>query len=298
MEGHLEPSVAAVEPPIEILTAGEQRLALVLASPHSGQEYPPGFLAASRLDALTLRRSEDSYVDEIFGAAPSLGAPLLRARFPRAFLDPNREPFELDPAMFEDPLPEYVNSGSPRVRVGLGTIARVVASGDEIYRHKLRFGEAVARIERLYNPYHRALRQLLAATQEKFGWYILIDCHSMPSVSASPRRTAQPNRVDVVLGDCHGTACHSIVTDTAHRVLRDKGYTLARNVPYAGGFSTLHYGNPSRGGHSLQIEINRSLYMNERNFQRKPQIARLAADMRDLTTALGAIDPAMLKPAP
>lgn len=297
MEGHFERS-AAVEPPIEILSAGEQKLALVLASPHSGREYPAEFLAASRLDALTLRRSEDSYVDEIFGSAPALGAPLLRARFPRALLDPNREPFELDPAMFEDPLPEYVNSGSPRVRVGLGTIARVVASGDEIYRHKLRFGDAIARIERLYNPYHRALRQLLAATQEKFGRYILVDCHSMPSAGGSSQRAGPYNRVDVVLGDCHGTACHSIVTETAQRVLRDKGYTLAHNIPYAGGFSTLHYGKPSSGGHSLQIEISRSLYMNERNFQRKPHFARLAADMRDLTMALAAIDPALLKPAP
>lgn len=296
MEGHFERS-AAVEPPIEILTAGEQRVALVLASPHSGQDYPAEFLAASRLDALTLRRSEDSYIDEIFGAAPALGAPLLRARFPRAYLDPNREPYELDPVMFEDPLPDYVNSRSPRVRVGLGTIARVVASGEEIYRRKLRFSDAVERIERLYDPYHRALRQLLAATQEKFGRYILLDCHSMPSVGGAGDRTAQRNRVDMVLGDCHGTTCHSIVMETAFQVLRDKGYSLARNIPYAGGFTTQHYGRPGNGGHSLQIELSRGLYMNERNFERKPYFARLAADMRDVTQALADIAPAALKQA-
>lgn len=296
MEGHFERS-AAVEPPFEILTEGEQRVAMVLSSPHSGKDYPAEFLAASRLDPLTLRRSEDSFVDEIFGAAPGLGAPLLRARFPRAFLDPNREPYELDPAMFEDALPDYVNGRSPRVRVGLGTIARVVASGEEIYRRRLRFSDAVERIERLYHPYHRALRQLLAATQEKFGRYILLDCHSMPSASGSQERAAQRNRVDIVLGDCHGTACHAIVTDTAHQVLRDKGYTLARNIPYAGGFTTLHYGKPGSGGHSLQIEISRGLYMNERTFQRKPHFARLANDMRDLVAALAAIDPAALNPA-
>ena len=127
MEGHLEQR-AAVEPPIDVLAPARQELALVFASPHSGHDYPAEFLAASRLDPLTLRRSEDSYVDEIFGAAPLLGAPLLRARFPRAYLDPNREPFELDPAMFEDELPAFVNTRSPRVRVGLGTIARVVAT--------------------------------------------------------------------------------------------------------------------------------------------------------------------------
>lgn len=296
MEGHFERS-AAVEPPFEILTEGEQRVAMVLSSPHSGKDYPAEFLAASRLDPLTLRRSEDSFVDEIFGAAPGLGAPLLRARFPRAFLDPNREPYELDPAMFEDALPDYVNGRSPRVRVGLGTIARVVASGEEIYRRRLRFSDAVERIERLYHPYHRALRQLLAATQEKFGRYILLDCHSMPSASGSQERAAQRNRVDIVLGDCHGTACHAIVTDRAHQVLRDKGYTLARNIPYAGGFTTLHYGKPGSGGHSLQIEISRGLYMNERTFQRKPHFARLANDMRDLVAALAAIDPAALNPA-
>jgi N-formylglutamate amidohydrolase len=296
MEGHFERS-AAVEPPIEILSDGEQRVALVLASPHSGKDYPAEFLAASRLDPVTLRRSEDSYVDELFGAAPALGAPLLRARFPRAFLDPNREPYELDPAMFEDALPDYVNGSSPRVRVGLGTIARVVASGEEIYRRRLKFRDAAERIDRLYHPYHRALRQLLAATQEKFGSYILLDCHSMPSANGSAERAAQRNRVDIVLGDCHGTACHAIVAETAHQMLRGKGYTLARNIPYAGGFTTLHYGKPASGGHCLQIEISRSLYMNERTFQRKPHFAQLASDMQELIAALAAIDPATLSPA-
>src|ERR1700739_4689080 len=138
-----------------------QTLPLVLASPHSGADYPADFLAASRLDPLTLRRSEDSYVDEIFAGAAGLGAPLLRACFPRAYLDPNREPFELDPGMFEDELPAFVNTRSPRVRVGLGTSARVVATGEDIYARKLRFAEAMGRVDRLYRPYHRALRQLV-----------------------------------------------------------------------------------------------------------------------------------------
>src|SRR6185437_8433575 len=158
-------------------------LPLVLASPHSGRNYPEAFVAASRLDPQTLRRSEDSFVDEIFGAAPELGAPLIAASFPRAYLDVNREPYELDPTMFSDALPSFVNARSPRVRMGLGTIARVVASGEEIYAEKLCFAEAQRRIDALYRPYHHVLRGLVEETETRFGGYLLIDCHSMPSAA-------------------------------------------------------------------------------------------------------------------
>ncbi|HKR19482.1 MAG TPA: N-formylglutamate amidohydrolase [Stellaceae bacterium] len=288
--------VTAAEP-IEVLANGGQAVPLVLASPHSGADYPVDFLAASRLDALTLRRSEDSFVDEIFGAGPTLGAPLLRARFPRAYVDVNREPFELDPTMFEDLLPNFVNSQSPRVRVGLGTIARVVASGEEIYARKLKFSEAAQRIETLYRPYHRTLKQLLDATQERYGFAILLDCHSMPSAGGDRDRRDRSARADMVLGDCHGTSCHPVITETAHHVLNAKGYTTALNTPYAGGFTTAHYGRPAAGAHCLQIEINRALYMDERAFERKPFLAQLGEDMRDLTEALSAIEPELLRPA-
>jgi len=297
MEGNVA-SIATVRPPVEVVAAASQTLPLVLASPHSGLHYPADFLAASRLDPLSLRRSEDSYVDEIFGAAPVLGAPLLKAHFARAYLDPNREPFELDPGMFEDLLPDFVNSHSPRVRVGLGTIARVVASGEEIYARKLRFAEALQRIENLYRPYHRSLGQLLEETRNRFGFYLLLDCHSMPSTTLPlTRNGGTRGRVDIVLGDCHGTSCDAIVANTAQRVLSDKGYSVVRNSPYAGGFTTTHYGKPGEGGHCLQIEIGRSLYMDERSYERKPFFARLAADMRDLALALAAIEPAALRPA-
>jgi N-formylglutamate amidohydrolase len=296
MEGAFERR-ATIESPIEVLAPAEQRMALVFASPHSGSSYPAEFLAASRLDPLALRRSEDSYVDEIFGPAGELGAPLLRACFPRAYLDPNREPFELDPAMFEDELPAFVNARSPRVRVGLGTIARVVATGEEIYARKLQLGEALTRIDRLYRPYHRALRELVAATRERFSSYLLIDCHSMPSGVVPGERAARRHRTEIVLGDCHGTACHPLVIETAHRLLSGKGYTVARNAPYAGGFTTAHYGRPGANGHCLQIEISRALYMDERSFERKPFLAQLAADMRDLAVALAEIDLALLAAA-
>ena len=296
MEGNIA-TLAVGEPMLDIVAADRQTSPLVLASPHSGTHYPADLLAASRLDPLSLRRSEDSYVDEIFGAAPGLGAPLLKAHFARAYLDPNREPFELDPAMFEDALPDFVNRHSPRVRVGLGTIARVVASGEEIYARKLRFAEAAQRIERLYRPYHRALAQLVEATRNRFGYYLLLDCHSMPSTTLPPRAGLGRGRVDIVLGDCHGTSCDPIVADTAQRVLMDKGYAVVRNAPYAGGFTTTHYGKPGEGGHCLQIEIGRGLYMDERSYERKAFFAQLARDMRDLTLALSGIEPALLRPA-
>jgi N-formylglutamate amidohydrolase len=258
-------------------------LPLVLASPHSGAEYPADFLAASRLDPLALRRSEDSFVDELFGAAPRLGAPLLSARFPRAYVDVNREAYELDPSMFCDALPGFVNTGSARVRIGLGTIARVVASGEEIYAEKLRFVEAQRRIERLYRPYHQALRQLVDETEALFGGYLLLDCHSMPS-GGGPG--CGQSWADIVLGDCHGGACAPEIIETARRFLAERGFSVAINAPYAGGFTTDHYGRPGLRRHALQIEINRALYMNERNYRRKPHFVRLAQDLAELVMRL------------
>jgi N-formylglutamate amidohydrolase len=296
MDGRMEVG-ASVDPPLEVAAPTQQQVALVCASPHSGSDYPAEFLAASRLDPLTLRRSEDSFVDEIFGRAVELGAPLLKARFPRAYLDPNREPFELDPTMFADLLPAYVNSRSPRVQVGLGTIARVVATGEEIYAHKLRFADAVSRVERLYRPYHHALRRLLAATTEHFAGYVLIDCHSMPSTAGPGEREFKRSGVDIVLGDCHGTSCHPAIMETAQRLLTAKGYRVVRNAPYAGGFTTSHYGAPQAGCHALQIEINRALYMDERSIERKPFLRRMAQDMSDLMSALAILQPRQLKAA-
>jgi N-formylglutamate amidohydrolase len=286
MEGRFE-NFAPVEPPIDVVAPRAQIIPVVLASPHSGADYPREFLAASRLDPHALRRSEDSFVDEIFDAASDLGAPLLRARFPRAYLDANREAWELDPTMFEDALPEYVNSRSPRVQAGLGTIARIVASGEDIYAGKLRWSEAARRIDRLYRPYHRALAQLLETTRDRFGYYLLVDCHSMPSAAD---RGGGRNRLDVVLGDCHGAACNPAIIDAAQRFLAARGYAVARNTPYAGGFTTCHYGRPKERGHALQIEINRGLYMNERTMQRKPYLEQLRGDMQMLVAALAKVD--------
>ncbi|RMD64183.1 MAG: N-formylglutamate amidohydrolase [Alphaproteobacteria bacterium] len=279
----------------EVITPQRQNLPLVFASPHSGAHYPLEFIAASQLDPLALRRSEDSFVDELFGWAPRLGAPLIRALFPRAMIDANREPYELDPGMFEDALPPYANTASPRVAAGLGTIARVVANGADIYRTKLRFAEALRRLRLYYWPYHRALGGLINQTRRQFGGCILIDCHSMPSVGGPMDRDNGHRRVDFVLGNCHGTSCAPVVIDTAERTLRALGYHVARNAPYAGGFVTRHYGRPIEGVHTLQIEINRALYMDEARIRRGPGMAGLAADLRSLIAALGRIDSAEIR---
>jgi len=273
----------------EVLAPGEQTLPLVLASPHSGAQYAPGFLAASRLDGRTLRKSEDCFVDEIFSAAPALGAPLIRALFPRAFLDANREAFELDPEMFADLLPAYVNTRSPRVAAGLGTIARVVANGEEIYRGKLRFAEALVRIDRFYNPYHGALGRLVEDTRARFGHCLLIDCHSMPSAGAPGEPDSGRPRVDFVLGDCYGASCAACVVDAAEDHLRRLGYAVSRNAPYAGGFTTRHYGRPRMALHALQIEICRGLYMDEASLSRKPYLTILAGHMAGLVALLGGL---------
>jgi len=269
-----------------------QTMPFVFASPHSGTEYPPEFIAASRLDPLTLRRSEDSFVDELFGAAPFHGAPLLRARFPRAFIDPNREAWELDPRMFADRLPPYANTKSARVFAGLGTVARVVANGEEIYNRKLTFAEVKERIETLYEPYHEALRELIEETRQRFGHCILIDCHSMPSVGGPMDNDSGSPRVDFVLGNNHGATCHPHLLQFVDAALSDAGYAVRLNNPYSGGFTTRNYGQPRRGVQTLQIEVNRSIYMDEIKIAKSDGFAQLQRDLTRLIGTLAAYEPA------
>ena len=267
------------EPPFLVTEPAQQAIPFVFNAPHAGAIYPAAFLASSRLDALVLRRSEDAFVDELVEPLVALGAPLMTARFPRAYLDVNREPYELDPRMFEGRLPPFANTRSMRVAGGLGTIPRIVADGQEIYRTRLPVDEALRRIEWLYKPYHRALRTLVTRTARSFGHAVLIDCHSMPSSSISREDAA---KADIVLGDRYGTSCAGILTDLVDVALRSRGYSVVRNKPYAGGFITEHYGEPALGRHALQIEINRSLYMDERSMAKKPGFARLTGDLREV----------------
>jgi len=284
-----------VHTPFDILEPIAQTAPVVFASPHSGRDYPASFVAASQLDPVSLRRSEDAFVDELYEQAPHFGAPLIRAHFPRAYADPNREPWELDPAMFDEPLPDWVNTTSPRIRAGLGTVAKVVTDGAEIYADKITFAEAQSRIEHCYKPYHAALSAILQRTRDQFGAYLLIDCHSMPSIGGPMDRDPGTDRVDMVLGDANGSACTQRITNMAHQVLRDMGYRVVLNTPYAGGFTTRNYGKPAENAHALQIEVNRALYMDERTITRSGGFAKLAQDLSKLIEALVAVDLNLLK---
>lgn len=272
--------------PFDVRSPVDQTAPIIFASPHSGKRYPALFVAESRLDPVALRRSEDAFIDEVYGAAPEFGCPLLRAHFPRAYVDPNREPFELDQNMFADALPDYVNAHSPRVEAGLGTIARVVTNGEEIYRNKLQFTEAVQRIDRCYMPYHACLQQLLEDTRARFGNALLIDCHSMPSIGGPMDADEGAKRVDMILGDRHGTSCTAFITDMVDDMLQSMGYCVTRNRPYAGGFTTGHYGKPKNGVHALQIEINRALYMDEGAILKTDGFTKLSADIAKLIEAI------------
>lgn len=281
---------------IEVRTPDEQTLPVVYSSPHSGTAYAQDFLAASPLDLDVLRQSEDAFVDELFSAAPKLGAPLLCAHFPRVYVDPNREPYELDPHMFDGALPAYANTSSARVTGGLGTIARVVSNGAEIYRDKLPVDEAKKRIDLFYSPYHKALKELLAETKDRFGYAILVDCHSMPSIAGPLDEDLGHERADFVLGDRFGESCAPIVTKTVQSALKSRGYKVFCNNPYAGGFITHNYGRRDIGVHALQIEINREMYMDEETVERKPGIDRVKEHMSDLISLLGTISALQLKP--
>jgi N-formylglutamate amidohydrolase len=269
--------------------------ALVFASPHSGDIYPADMMAASKLTPEAIRGSEDAFVDRIIAGAPALGASVIRARLARAYIDLNRDPWELDPAMFEDELPEFAQSRSARVAAGLGTIARVAGEGRPIYARKLTFAEAKARIDLAHRPYHDALDRLLATARATHGVAILVDWHSMPAAAARGQRGRGGGPCDIVLGDRFGAACSPKLTGLVERELESMGYRVARNAPYAGGYTTEHYGRPARRTHALQIEINRALYMNEVTREPTEGLERLTADAERLTRALAELDLASLR---
>lgn len=288
---------ATAEPAYELLLPEEQTLPVVLASPHSGRRYTPSFLDRSQLGEIALRRSEDAYVDDLFADAPRIGAPLIKALFPRTYVDVNREPLELDADMFWGPLNWRINRTSPRVRSGLGVIARVGANGASIYDGPMPVAEARSRLRTCYFPYHKTLKRLIHQTREKFGYAILLDCHSMPSqavarASATPRRAGGLSRgIDMVLGDCHGASCMGQLTDSAETALIDLGYTVVRNSPYAGGFTTRYYGRPDADIHALQIEVNRKLYMDEARLTPADSLGRLRSELASVISAIGAVAP-------
>jgi len=273
--------------PFRLHRPAVQTTPFVFASPHSGRAYPKRFVAQSRLALGALRRSEDAFVEELFLPVVELGAPLIAAAFPRAYLDVNRAPAEFDQAMFEDPLPFAVDAASPRVNAGLGVIPRIVREGAEIYRQKLSAEEASERLATLYRPYQQALANLADETKARFGVAIVIDCHSMPSAAAVP---------DIVLGDRYGVSAAPALLRTAEEAFERQGLCVARNVPYAGGYTTQLHGRPSLGSHALQIEINRALYMDEDVIRPIPQTAAFAKRLTAGLQTILELDPALLAP--
>jgi N-formylglutamate deformylase len=273
-------------PPFEIVEPARWRAPIIFNSPHSGSVYPAEFLSASRIDLTSLRRSEDSFMDELISDLGDRGFPTVRVNFPRSYVDVNREPYELDPRMFTGRLPSFANTRSMRVAGGLGTIPRVVGDGQEIYRERLNVEEALSRIEALYKPYHRALRRLINKAHQAFGTVIVVDCHSMPSIGVS---RDEPRRPDVVIGDRYGTSCAPLLPDLVERILGGIGYSIGRHKPYAGGFITEHYGNPASGLHTVQLELNRAVYMDERRRERGPRFAQVVADFARLADALAEV---------
>jgi N-formylglutamate amidohydrolase len=269
----LTPAFVIVEPVV-------QTVPFVFCSPHSGRQYPSPLTSATRLDPLSLRRSEDCYVDELLAGVGALGAPMIAARFPRAYLDVNREAFELDPGLFTEPMPEFANTTSLRVVGGLGTIPRIVADGEEIYRERPTLAAAMVRIELLYRPFHAALGELVERTRRRFGQAVLVDCHSMPStpVGGEPGGGQRP---DFVIGDRFGSSCDGRVTRALRQALSVRSAKVQLNRPYAGGFITEHYGQPYRGVHAIQLEMNRGLYLDEQTLERASGFGALALGLGD-----------------
>ena len=273
--------------PFRLVRPAAQAVPFIFASPHSGRRYPASLAAASRLDALMLRRSEDAFVEELFANVVELGAPLLAAEFPRAFLDVNRGMGEIDAAMFAGPLKMAVDAPTPRVAAGLGVIPRIVRDGAEIYRGKLKPDDAALRLEKLYQPYHRSLAALVEETHARFGMAVVIDCHSMPSVLGAP---------DIVLGDRYGASAAPALSQLAQAAFTREGLSVARNAPYAGGYTTMLHGRTARGCHALQIEVNRGLYLDEEKIVRKEGFEALKLKLTAALTRITRIDRAILRP--
>ena len=258
--------------------------AAVFSSPHSGRRYPEWFCAQSQLSGDALRASEDAYVDALFADAPKFGAAMIRAEFPRAFVDANRAEADLDPALIADP-PRLLKR-SARAAAGLGVVPRIVSEGKEIYSGKISMAEAQARIDDCHRPYHGALSDALAAARDRFGFALLIDCHSMPSEISRAAVARSGARADIVIGDRFGAACGAHFMRIALRAFREAGFSVARNDPFAGGFITERYGRPDARLHALQIEVDRGLYLDEARRAPGPGFADVRAALAQAAAAL------------
>jgi N-formylglutamate amidohydrolase len=257
---------------------------LVFDSPHSGTEYPADFGYSCPLAAL--RSSEDLYVEDLFGAAPEHGATLLAALFPRCYIDVNRALADLDPALLAEPWPDPLAPGE-KTKLGIGLVRRFAKPGLPVYERKLPVDEVAGRIERYYRPYHWALDEVCDRLHRKFGVVWHINCHSMQSRgSIMTSDGPEALRADFVLGDRDGTSCAPELTDFVRRVLAGRGYKVKVNEPYKGVELVRRHGRPGENRHSLQIEINRALYMDEATLERSADYGSLKTDLAHLVEAL------------
>jgi N-formylglutamate deformylase len=273
----------SLQPGFSVSGDSDGRWPLVMASPHSGRDYPAAFLAAARLTTAQLRRAEDPLVDELLDGIE--GIPVLRARYGRAFLDLNRADDELDPAMFDGALPRLPRH-TERVASGLGVLPRVAAQGMDIYRRRITAADASARLDGLHGPWHARIAELLGRARARHGYAILLDCHSMPTPQG-------PMAPQIVLGDRHGTSASAGLVALVEAHFRDAGWRVGRNVPYAGGHTTVFHAAPQDGIHALQIEIDRNLYLEPHRLARGARFADVAASLRALATALVAAAPGL-----
>ncbi len=273
--------------PYRILGPTEPAPPLVLASPHSGREYPGAFLAQSRLSLGQLRRAEDAYVDELLGDAVRHGVPLIAARYGRAYLDLNRDADEIDPAMIADPLPPSAGQASDRVAAGLGVVPRIAAHGLDIYASRLRLTEVESRVGALHRPYHAGVGMLVERARRRHGYAILLDCHSMPT---PPGGAAAPQ---FVIGDLHGRTAAPALVDAIETTIAAAGFRVSRNAPYAGGYTTFHHADRARGVHVVQIEVDRALYMDPARLATHGGFAAVAAAFAGLVATLLAATPGL-----
>lgn len=233
---------------------------VIFSSPHSGRRYSADFLAQTQLDSHSIRSSEDAFVDLLIDTAPTCGAPLIAAQAPRAFIDLNRAEDELDPGVIDGIARGMHN---PRISSGLGVIPRVVANGRAIYRGKIPLSDAQTRITRFWHPYHRALRNLIRQSQERFGEAVLIDVHSMPHEAIEAHAKPGFLRPQVILGDRFGATAGRDVMDRVEAAFVGAGLRVVRNAPFAGAYITQAYGRPLQSQHVVQVEIDRALYLDE-----------------------------------
>ena len=264
----------------------EVRAPFMFAVPHSGRLYPMDLRSRCRLPELLLRSSEDALVDELYDFVPDLGAPLLVANVARAYVDLNRAADELDFHLFDwtDNEPQQTFRRTHRVRAGLGVIPRFVSNSQSIYETLLHPDEIKQRLDWVYYPYHTALQSTLAKLKEQFGYAVLIDCHSMPS--PEPVLSFRRPGPDVVLGDSWGSSADRGLTSRIESLFRQAGYSARRNLPYAGGYATTHYGKPHKSIHALQIELNRAIYMQEKTLEPRPGFKKLKDNLQRIVSAL------------